>query len=50
MFEHGHSFDDIRQMNLEDLGIVLAVWRQKTRIDKKRARLKKNGRKKSLKG
>jgi hypothetical protein len=41
MFEHGHSFDEIRAMNMQDFGYVLAVWREKSRIEAKKARTTK---------
>jgi hypothetical protein len=54
MFEHGHSFDDIRRMNLEDFGTVLSVWHEKSRIESKKARLRDNarnkGKRKSIRG
>jgi hypothetical protein len=53
MFEHGHSFDEVRKMNLEDLGTVLSVWQQKSRIEAKQQRLRENrkgGKRKSLRG
>lgn len=42
LWEHGHSMEEIDSMNLEDIGDVLGYWNEKTRIEAKQAKTKKN--------
>ena len=41
MWEKGHTFDEIDEMNLDDFGDVLGYWNEEGRIAQKNARSKK---------
>lgn len=43
MWEHGHSFKEIREMNLDDLGTVIGYWHEKGRVEAKYKRINSNG-------
>lgn len=44
MFEMGHSWSDLENMNLENFGLVVGYWHEKGRVEAKRRRIQKNGR------
>jgi len=48
MWEKGHSFEQIRAMDLEDFGLVLGYWHEDGRVQAKQNRIRKQnqGRKK----
>jgi hypothetical protein len=41
MWEKGHSFDEIDDMNIADFGDIIGYWNEESRVEKKRARQKK---------
>ncbi len=41
MWEKGHTFAEIRAMDLEDIGLVLAYWHEDGRISTKQARVRR---------
>ena len=42
MWEHGHSFKEIDNMSLEDVGDVVGYWLEKSRIESKQRATRKN--------
>lgn len=50
MWEYGHSFSDIDQMNLEDYGDLIGYWTEKGRAEKKEREKKANKRNSSRRG
>lgn len=43
MWELGHSFEEIDNMNLYDFGLVIAYWHEKGRVEAKRNRIRRRG-------
>lgn len=41
MWEKGHSFDEIDEMNIEDFGDVIGYWSETARAEKKQAEQRK---------
>jgi len=41
-WEKGHSFEEIDNMTIEQMGWVLGYWNEKDRIERKRERTKRN--------
>jgi hypothetical protein len=50
MWEKGHSFDELRTMNLEDFGAVLGYWNEDGRISTKQNRVRKRNKSLAAKG
>ena len=42
MWEQGHSFEEIDKMSLEDAGDIIGYWSEKSRIEAKQAKTRKN--------
>ncbi len=40
-WEKGHSFDEVDNMAIQDIGDILAYWNESNRIERKRERTKK---------
>lgn len=41
MWEHGHSFSDIDNMSIEEIGYVLGYWSEKNQIEKSESKARK---------
>lgn len=41
MWEHGHSFEEIDAMSLEEIGDVVGYWSEKSRIETKQRNTRK---------
>ena len=41
-WEHGHTFDEIDNLTIEQIGWILGYWNEKDRVEKKRERTRKN--------